>query len=188
MAWPCALRVSQCMFVISYPCKVILFMCPCCPSVAVQTTVSSQATAVQHWPQKNTNKQKKISWHNATALIGCLLSNAKLHSPEPQGSAVTPAAPLSTNNGQFIFVCDFSPVSMYFTSPGFLPFTLSPPPHFHFYTLSFKSLSFPFLPFTKLHQLLAWNRLFCMFFILFSPNVTLAVEERIIAGNYFIHF
>lgn len=41
---------------------------------------------------------------------------------------------------------------------------------------------------TMLCQLLAWNRLFCLLFVLFSPYVTLAIMERIIAGNYFIHF
>lgn len=111
-------------------------------------------------------------------LIGRPPTTAKWHSPEPHGSKLT--LPACRAMSACIFACASPPKTLsQFQTQAPLTQSLTPT------TPQFSST---FLHSYFLLNMCSSSQKSLQFSLMFSPNVTLAVVERIIAGNYFIHF
>lgn len=113
-----------------------------------------------------------------------IASGVRVYTASPQHPPPPHCLSLSVcHNGQFAYL---RPSSITRPKP-FWPhhsqgLHLNLPSHSHFLFNTCSSLLFFLLLSTMLCQLLALNRYFC----LLSPDVTLAIVERVIAGNCFI--
>lgn len=138
----------------------------------------SPLTSANKNPQRNTDANCSYRWQWTAQPIasGVRVYTASPHPPPPTLSLSLPQWP----------VC--IPTTFLDTRPKPLWPHRSPrlhlnlPPHAHFLFNTRSSLQFFLLLSTMLCQLLALNWYFC----LLSPDVTLAIVERIIAGNCFI--